>query len=157
MCLTFWAACVNFNPRPPRGGRPNSANPNTLFFVFQPTPSSRRATDQIGSAEKTIAISTHALLAEGDLEQLLTDAQLAISTHALLAEGDLRGAQVERAGAISTHALLAEGDSVGDAAGAHNGISTHALLAEGDRARRWVPLVSWHFNPRPPRGGRRRG
>ena len=78
----------NFNPRPPCGGRLISVdglNPCTL-------------------------ISTHALLAEGDVSRIVFNVSPPISTHALLAEGDgvslLRGLLL----LISTHALLAEGD-----------------------------------------------
>ena len=57
-----------------------------------------------------------------------------ISIHALLAEGDLQDTITEIANMkISIHALLAEGDPVHAARVAKLFISIHALLAEGDR------------------------
>ena len=84
------AAIMHFNPRPPRGGRPciwpspislaSYFNPRPprggrlqpLFhfpiqhIIFQPTPSSRRATFYCVLSAVPGGISTHALLAEGD-------------------------------------------------------------------------------------------
>ena len=55
---------------------------------FQPTPSLRRATDVEQVADDGVLISTHALLAEGDVLTVAEDFFNLISTHALLAEGD---------------------------------------------------------------------
>ena len=64
----FEAVCcsTNFNPRPPRGGRPTTPVTVRCIFLFQSTPSARRATgvgiDQSGHVQ----ISIHALREEGD-------------------------------------------------------------------------------------------
>ena len=57
---------------------------------------------------------------------------------------------------ISTHALREEGDLFHDCGFIHSSpISTHALREEGDVLTCWVKLLSsFHFYPRPPRGGR---
>ena len=62
---------IDFNPRPPRGGRLVSLPNFPGWAIFQPTPSSRRATLFWLSLTVHIAyISTHALLAEGDVVSL---------------------------------------------------------------------------------------
>ena len=124
---------------------------------FQPTPSLRRATIAAISSRPFLSISTHALLAEGDLLLRAVIGLSVISTHALLAEGDVRAAlRYKATGAISTHALLAEGDCgaygcacqtkefqptpslrratswAGHRRPCRRIISTHALLSEGD-------------------------
>ena len=125
-----------FNPRPPRGGRPARSMRAERRVTFQSTPSPRRATDRAGGPAGHHAISIHALPAEGDPSGRPCAAPLSqISIHALPAEGDREGADV------ALEPLR---------------ISIHALPAEGDGRR---PRISSgpprHFNPRPPRGGRR--
>ena len=39
-----FATWVDFYPRPPRGGRPQTAYQDTMEDIFLPTPSARRAT-----------------------------------------------------------------------------------------------------------------
>ena len=124
-----------FNPRPPRGGRRGYSFANPATVPFQPTPSSRRATAILWVWTWLIWISTHALLAEGDRGCCCHHQRHhRISTHALLAEGDGTFQMwIDVEGVISTHALLAEGDGV--YYWCHTPelyISTHALLAEGD-------------------------
>ena len=58
---------INFYPRPPRGGRPESGYTLTEVSVFLSTPSARRATILIEVDGKTVVISIHALREEGDL------------------------------------------------------------------------------------------
>ena len=55
-----------FNPRPPRGGRPNTRCGAMAGRRFQSTPSARRATTGQGTAEACRLISIHALREEGD-------------------------------------------------------------------------------------------
>ena len=57
---------INFYPRPPRGGRPESGYTLTEVSVFLSTPSARRATILIEVDGKTVVISIHALREEGD-------------------------------------------------------------------------------------------
>ena len=131
---------------------------NREIHAFQPTPSLRRATTASEIRAMRYAISTHALLAEGDQlsggswttiatfqptpslrratpQTAYTNGCPAeISTHALLAEGDAGPTGPAGAQGISTHALLAEGDRPAAASAlSTTSISTHALLAEGDR------------------------
>ena len=56
----------DFNPRPPRGGRPNTRCGAMAGRRFQSTPSARRATTGQGTAEACRLISIHALREEGD-------------------------------------------------------------------------------------------
>ena len=56
-----------FNPRPPCGGRQGEAVIDVCTGQFQPTPSLRRATNFGSVFSPPNHISTHALLAEGDL------------------------------------------------------------------------------------------
>ena len=59
-------ACFYFNPRPPRGGRRSLTMEFTSSWVFQSTPSARRATCGVISPFNTMLISIHALREEGD-------------------------------------------------------------------------------------------
>ena len=56
----------DFNPRPPRGGRPTQRRPGARCRVFQSTPSARRATLRQAVAVQHYYISIHALREEGD-------------------------------------------------------------------------------------------
>ena len=80
----------NFNPRPPCGGRPVSHTPGgTEDSNFNPRPPCGGRPDLCGvRGGLRCDISTHALLAEGDLRDGRADLRHDISTHALLAEGD---------------------------------------------------------------------
>ena len=59
-------ATKDFNPRPPRGGRPLASDDPGSVDVFQSTPSARRATGKRSSTQKCAWISIHALREEGD-------------------------------------------------------------------------------------------
>ena len=61
---------INFNPRPPRGGRLTSAILIPILGEFQSTPSARRATDRPHNCKRYVDISIHALREEGDLTVL---------------------------------------------------------------------------------------
>ena len=58
--------CHNFNPRPPRGGRPQGSSTFTTGEIFQSTPSARRATLGWENGEGFPHISIHALREESD-------------------------------------------------------------------------------------------
>ena len=81
-----------------------------------------------------------------------------ISIHALPAEGDTHSQGNARSrNAISIHALPAEGDFDEEYEEAvKEAISIHALPAEGDLIYPGYPPAPLYFNPRPPRGGRRK-
>ena len=55
-----------FNPRPPRGGRRELDRIWREGVLFQSTPSARRATREMGYADRDVRISIHALREEGD-------------------------------------------------------------------------------------------
>ena len=76
-----WSACINFYPRPPRGGRQDALD--FLFEVlgFLSTPSARRATYAKVWNEWFRDISIHALLMQTGVKRV-------ISIHALREEGD---------------------------------------------------------------------
>ncbi len=63
---TVWQVQQNFNPRPPRGGRPVLTKVGSWIEKFQSTPSARRATHTGHHAGCAIDISIHALREEGD-------------------------------------------------------------------------------------------
>ena len=57
---------INFNPRPPRGGRLYSPVMPAVAPAFQSTPSARRATVAERCELRLRKISIHALREEGD-------------------------------------------------------------------------------------------
>ena len=58
---------VDFNPRPPQGGRHFCCFMNPSGFIFQSTPSAGRATDRYSVLfRRSASISIHALRREGD-------------------------------------------------------------------------------------------
>ena len=123
----------NFNPRPPRGGRP-------LIGV---------------KSSPVCMISIHALREEGDT---LTVRQ----THPA-SDFNPRPPRGGRPGVICTpriaqwisiHALREEGDCAILSLLHLWHISIHALREEGDMPRSTPTSAGAYFNPRPPRGGR---
>ena len=127
---------IDFNPRPPRGGRPVVLN----------------------GASYRSCISIHALRGEGDPNHLTISAlRLAISIHALRGEGDGVCHLSRALCSISIHALRGEGDVPADPTVGVGRISIHALRGEGDMRPLSRRKRVFNFNPRPPRGGRHRG
>ena len=61
---------IDFNPRPPHGGRPQGAADAAALAAFQSTPSSRRATPLLCQRSESHSISIHALLTEGDMSSI---------------------------------------------------------------------------------------
>ena len=122
-----------FNPRPPCGERQEGMEFSWHDFLFQSTPSLRRAT-AVSTYENALdEVSIHALLAESDENQgsfrhVLTSFNPrppcgerlpflavnagggSVSIHALLAESDCRKAAPFITPSVSIHALLAESD-----------------------------------------------
>ncbi len=124
--------------------------------AFQSTPSSRRATNQDKLYNLINPISIHALLTEGDVDPVGRQAQLPpISIHALLTEGDFSDYLLDtsirkfQSTPSSRRATLPIFKSERFAF-----ISIHALLTEGDSFGSGESTVWFHFNPRPPHGGR---
>ena len=124
----------DFYPRPPRGGR-------------------REAIQLI---KNVLEISIHALREEGDALQQLQDELLDISIHALREEGDpVIPCVLEHQANISIHALREEGDF-----SMPRFLRASGVFLSTPSARRATltactrPSITWHFYPRPPRGGR---
>ena len=132
-CLLRPLRCTDFNPRPPWGGRHGR-----YFFVFRDR-----------------SISIHALRGEGDIlvfglpcyqlyfnprppwggrpQQLCEPHRMThISIHALRGEGDLCYRCCGTRRLISIHALRGEGDKIGWLSECIECISIHALRGEGD-------------------------
>ena len=62
----LYSSGTNFNPRPPRGGRPLTKALTVCRYQFQSTPSARRATRSSEVIDDVSVISIHALREEGD-------------------------------------------------------------------------------------------
>ena len=136
--VSGWATrlLLNFNPRPPRGGRRISLLICARRSKFQSTPSARRATPETGCGSTTLLhfnprpprggrrraeddrlyleyISIHALREEGDAVCCPCPLRrLSISIHALREEGDLGCRRKTAVRSISIHALREEGDPI---------------------------------------------
>ena len=102
---------LNFNPRPPCGGRRGANNCGPLIPLFQSTPPMRRATGQQTAAYQALPFQSTP--------------------------------PMRRATEPKSHA------------GCGRDISIHAPHAEGDSRRSNTITSIFHFNPRPPCGGRR--
>ena len=132
--LFMTCSTANFNPRPPRGGRPRMQS----------------------AAFSGREISIHALREEGDVRNFICPkATDAISIHALREEGDpLRAPVLRLRGNFNPRPprggrpLTAQRDVLGTF------ISIHALREEGDDGHKKRISIIDDFNPRPPRGGR---
>ena len=147
--------CLNFYPRPPRGGRPRWNVSDRLFFNFYPrpprggrldrihrglnnmaflsTPSARRATKACAEVSKYAAISIHALREEGD--QHVRDAQT--GAHTFLSTPSARRATdrihrgLNNIAFLSTPSARRATDDYYRVCN-QGGISIHALREEGD-------------------------
>ena len=153
--IKLWRIIINFNPRPPWGGRrsysDSRANPyyfnprppwggrhrrRIICFIitryFNPRPPWGGRRGQRQTTERHSGISIHALRGEGDESKSDKTDTKRISIHALRGEGDIRCRLISKIKSISIHALRGEGDV--------------------------QSLTTWsftpHFNPRPPWGGR---
>ena len=127
----------HFNPRPPRGGRPLGGRlrqGTKKISIHAPREGGdRRCSDAPDDFER---ISIHAPREGGDI--------------------DLSDIKQNKLG-ISIHAPREGGDVIRAIYFAIPVISIHAPREGGDPQRSQLPHVkSWHFNPRPPRGGRLR-
>ena len=78
----------NFNPRPPRGGRPTTGFSSTTGLYFNPRPPRGGRRSQCQRRGRRNSISIHALREEGDKRELAYTAAWNISIHALREEGD---------------------------------------------------------------------
>ena len=124
----------DFNPRPPRGGRPSCTADQLLTQTFQSTPPARGATHPIVvHRPPRQGISIHAPREGGDpvIPCLSADCWLFQSTP------PARGATRRLCGAVPAA-----------------GISIHAPREGGDPTAATSRARAAYFNPRPPRGGR---
>ena len=125
-----------FNPRPPRGGRLQTAQLITQPALFQSTPPPREGGDgrpiQWSDAKRSISI--HAPCEGGDLPAAI---HVILQTR-FQSTPPARGATVYHV--ISIRVVV---------------ISIHAPREGGDGQNGGGGLMAANFNPRPPRGGRR--
>ena len=147
----------DFNPRPPRGGRPPQRLRRCPADIFQSTPPARGATATArGFSRTNTVISIHAPREGGDgvLQDLLLSIQGFQSTP------PARGATFS---SIASAFFLTLFQSTPPARGATRGnqlrfqisvISIHAPREGGDVGLIIKKKVIRYFNPRPPRGGR---
>ncbi len=145
----------NFNPRPPRGGRHSKNSSFCARLVFQSTPPARGATIQSRTAESTGSISIHAPREGGDYSML--------RSHRRGYYFNPRPPRGGRPQSLMLYNLQYQFQSTPPARGATQMsctflllkvISIHAPREGGDRCRQAHPAFAFHFNPRPPRGGR---
>ena len=126
-------APINFNPRPPRGGRPSISICANFTNEFQSTPSARRATVAVPTGCLCAKISIHALREEGDALRFGRN----IDQNNFNPRPPRGGRQL---GLNATQYVVTT--------------SIHALREEGDRVESKSKMAKTYFNPRPPRGGR---
>ena len=122
----------NFNPRPPRGGRPSNATIIYDYTEFQSTPPARGATASLDNKSKDTAISIHAPREGGDPKM-----QTRQQEHFL----------------ISIHAPREGGDDHVHGHGAGGGISIHAPREGGDHGQRRSGRGVIIFQSTPPARG----
>ncbi len=145
----------NFNPRPPRGGRPGTFWKAVCAGKFQSTPPSRGATDLSVNEYDALFISIHAPLAGGDRGMVRQARNRQISIHAPLAGGDRPGLALKLSPRNFNPRPPRGGRRRERPSPTTAGrISIHAPLAGGDSWPRICRTLARNFNPRPPRGGR---
>ena len=125
----------NFNPRPPRGER-RHASPIKLYrFLFQSTPSARRATKQSCRAYTTTSN---------------------FNPRPPRGERQARQAHSATTQTFQSTPSARRATSNSNATAGRSAISIHALREESDGNDPYQHSARNHFNPRPPRGERRR-
>ena len=130
---TIW---TDFNPRPPRGGRPNGPSHHHRLSAFQSTPPARGATSLRRADRVRQYISIHAPREGGDAVTVLEMSSIS----------------------VFQSTPPARGATLLDKCGWHiREISIHAPREGGDEREFIGAQVPYDFNPRPPRGGRHRG
>ena len=145
----------DFNPRPPRGGRPLRRSIGQPAPVFQSTPSARRATGMESHPARFRSISIHALREEGDAGAALPCLDT-INFNPRPPRGGRHITQNPKkcksrfqstpSARRATRRLTSWGGVLK--------ISIHALREEGDQSAQEPASRRSDFNPRPPRGGR---
>ena len=122
-----------FNPRPPCGGRHNVDLTPWADYVFQSTPSMRRATELQMILAADFPFSIHALHAEGDQPHVLPAYEHNFSIHALHAEGDHSHVHIDNYTQFFNPRPPCGGRPCGGRRRrSYESFSIHALHAEGD-------------------------
>ena len=146
----------DFNPRPPRGGRPGKFVQFKLIKSFQSTPSPRRATIPLPCAVQSRRF------------QSTPSPRRATCRHRPKMAARLYfNPRPPRGGRLDALCQIVPCRSFQSTPSPRRAtkfslcrlcvlqISIHALPAEGDDALFQFRFLTFHFNPRPPRGGRR--
>ena len=121
-----------------------------LLFLFQSTPSVKRATYCVLCECYNICISIHALCEEGDtLTYYSTLIYLQFQSTPSVKRATMGIVELLKLRGISIHALCEEGDSVFIVNAYIIHISIHALCEEGDQNIHVLHIHPSHFNPRP--------
>ena len=172
---------MNFNPRPPCGGRRNNnhvagraarisihalraegdalfQSNNSLTFYFNPRPPCGGRPVSVANKSSNKPISIHALRAEGDIEPRSSSCRLSvISIHALRAEGDSELTQKKYKAAYFNPRPPCGGRLGGSDAAVIVGLFQSTPSVRRATSTVGCPSISSaNFNPRPPCGGRRR-
>ena len=148
---------THFYPRPPRGGRPNTAaRCGKLPVDFYPRPPRGGRPGGHTQGRPGFYISIHALREEGDagLRVLEGDGEQFLSTPSARRATDSGIYDVARELFLSTPSAR-RATQIGPGVAWCEPISIHALREEGDHATVNRPTSRKDFYPRPPRGGRR--
>ena len=126
---------------------------------FLPTPSARRATQQISDYVDWLDISTHALREEGDerAPPLAHWAQAFLPTPSARRATSCLFLPLHQNFNFYPRPPRGGRPPVDFSRGVNVRISTHALREEGDAALSELALCPRYFYPRPPRGGRLTG
>ena len=147
----------NFNPRPPRGGRPDCNVDVVRIAGFQSTPSARRATMFIGNFAVTRFISIHALREEGDFTAHKSKTAMVYFNPRPPRGGRPLPPDQDRSDSrFQSTPSARRATKISHTISISLFISIHALREEGDSNHIIIGRKGLDFNPRPPRGGRQR-
>ena len=150
-CLTYRGGRVSdFNPRPPWGGRPLTRwrlLVKSTYFNPRPPWGGRLFGCRI-AADNALFQSTPSV-GRATCRQDGQDRGQAISIHALRGEGDIETVMSDSRYVISIHALRGEGDEDLSDTVRRLRISIHALRGEGDGLTKTVRQSSARFQSTP--------
>ena len=144
-----------FNPRPPRGGRPETSETSALSLLFQSTPSARRATVYSLARFSELSDFNPRPPRGGRLGCAVVDSIVRI----FQSTPSARRATARKTKSINLSQFQST-PSARRATGKPKSlkkpepISIHALREEGDAFAVACSIAPVYFNPRPPRGGR---
>ena len=145
----------DFNPRPPRGGRPQIKWWKFVCFIFQSTSSARRTTTRHSFSVKFVLHFNPRPPRGGRLPQYCAPRCFHMISIHVLREEDDEGRRVDGIiDIISIHVLREEDDYRRKPRDCAVYISIHVLREEDDVFFPCFCLYRKYFNPRPPRGGR---